>query len=513
MNSMEQGPALSVAMIVRNAAEPLAETLESIRGLADEIVIVDTGSTDSTGEVAGQYDVRFYSIAWQDDFSAARNHAAQLCTGRWILWLDAGERLAPEAVEQLKQFIATGAQTDTAYMLVVRLPTQVGEIAGEQVGAIRLVPNDPALKFTGRVRETLIPALNVAKIQVEGVPFRIERGLRELDRDLKIRRAKRNIQLAELEMRERGPQPTLLNCLADAFLVLGQNERAAQFFRQAIGLSAKGSSDMLCGYYGLIMALEHSDQGRMAQLNTCVAALEIYPMDAQLLCAAGGYLQSLGQLDMAIRAYETAHRFGRVNPEVWHLNGIVEVAASCYAIGLQLLGRLDDARRVLEAELTTSPDSLRLRRQLLQLCIKQGDRKEALANVERLPPETPYREALKSAVRGACLAVEEKWIPARAYLEAAYRNGSRDTICLEWYVLSVLAAGEAEAAVPLLAEWRAADPQNPQLSRLIAAVSDSIAHGTPLQLGNRAIRFDAPKATGSATRSSAPSHAAATVAP
>lgn len=490
MQRFSTGPQLSVAMIVRNAAEALAETLDSIQELADEIVIVDTGSSDQTHDVAAQFNTRFYSVAWQDDFSAARNHAAGLCTGQYILWLDAGERLSPEAVAQLKHFIAEEANTETAYMMVVRLPTQPGEIAGEQVGAIRLVPNDPAIRFTGRVRETLVPALNVAKIQVEGLPFRIERGLRELDRELKVRRAKRNIQLAELEMRDKGPQPTLLNCLADAFLTLGQNERAAQFFRQAIGLSEQGSSDMLAGYYGLIMALEGSDQGRMAQLNACVAALEIFPMDAQLLCASGGYLQSLGQLETATKAYETAYRFGRVNPEVWHLSGIVEVAASCLSLALQLQGKVDEARAVLENELKSSPGSLRLGRQLLQLCIKCGDRKEALAHVDQLPPETPYREALKSAVRGACLAVEEKWIPARAYLEAAYRNGSRDPICLEWYTLSLLAAGEVEASLPLLAEWRAADPGSTAVMRLISSVSESISTGKPLELGKRPLRVD-----------------------
>lgn len=494
MNRLAQGPDLSVAIIARNAAEPLAETLESIQSVADEVIVVDTGSTDHTRDVASRYDVRFYSIAWQDDFSAARNHAAELCTGRWILWLDAGERLSPEAAQELKQFVVDKADADTAYMMVVRLPAQPGDIAGEQIGAIRLVPNDPALRFTGRVRETLIPALNAAKMQVEGLPQRIERGLRELDHDLKVRRAKRNIQLAELEMRDRGPQPTLLNCLADAFLVLGQHERAAQFYRQAISLCAKGSSDMLAGYYGLIMALEGSDQKRMAQLSACVAALEVYPMDAQLLCASGGYLQSLGQLDTAAKAYETAYRFGRVNPEVWHLSGIAEVAVSCYSLALQLQGKLDEARQVLEEELKKSPDSLRLGRQLLALCVRQGDRKEALAHVDLLPPETPYREALKSAVRGACLAVEEKWVPARAYLEAAYRNGCRDPICLEWYTLSVLAAGEAEAAVPLLAEWRAADPTNVAVVRLIASVSESISSGKPLDLGKRSVRVDGTSA-------------------
>jgi tetratricopeptide (TPR) repeat protein len=491
MHHHSHGQKLSVAILVRNAAEPLAETLESIRSIADEIVVVDTGSTDSTRDVAAKHDVRYYSIAWQDDFSAARNHAASLCASDWILWLDAGERLSETDAPALRAFVEEQAAQDTAYMMVVRVPAQPNEIAGEQIGMIRLVPNDPAIRFTGRVRETLVPSLNAAKIQVEGIPYRIERGLREHSQDLKVRRAKRNIQLAELEMRERGPQAALLNVLGDAFLALRQQERAAHFFHQAITLAAKGSSEMLAGYYGLVMALEGSDQGRQGQLSACVAALETFPVDAQLLCAAGGYLQALGQLETAARAYETAHRYGRVNPEVWHLSGIAEVAAGCYALALQQQGKYEAAAEVLTAQLAQTPESLRLRRQLLQLCIRRGDRKAALAQVDQLPPETPYVEALRSAVRGACLAVAGKWVPARAYLEAAYRNGSRDPICLEYYTLALLAEGETSATVPVLAQWRTADPLNPEVTRLIATVSQAISNGTPIDVKTRVLRVDA----------------------
>lgn len=476
-------PRLSIATIVRNAAEALAETLESVRQIADEIIVVDTGSTDETPQVAEQFGANVSSAPWQDDFSAARNYAATLCTGDWILWLDAGERLSPEAAHGLRAFVDGQAEASTAYMMVVRIPAAPGEIAGEQIGSVRLVPNDPSLRYIGRVRETLMPALNQAKMQVEGLPFRIDRGLRELDRELKARRAKRNIQLAELEMRERGPQAALLNCLADAFLVLGQQQRAAQFYRQAISQSERGSSEMLTAYYGLIMALEGSDQGRSAQLSACVAALEVFPIDVQLLCASGGYLQSLGRMDMAIRAYETAYRFGRVNPEVWHLSGIHEVAAGCYAQALELLGRGEEARKVLEGELERSPGSQRLRRQLLHHLIARGLQKEALAQVDLLPPETPYREPLKSAVRGACLAVTQNWVPARAYLEAAYRNGSRDPLCLEWYATALLTAGDVQGAMPVLAEWRAVDPQNPALQRALAAAAEG-SFAVPPPLGD-----------------------------
>jgi hypothetical protein len=75
-------------------------------------------------------------------------------------------------------------------------------------------------------------------------------------------------------------------------------------------------------------------------------------------------------------------------------------------------------------------------------------------------------------------------------LEAAYRNGSRDPICLEYYTLAMLAEGETAAAIPLLAEWRSADPLNPEIARLIATVSQAVSSGVPVDVRTRDLRVD-----------------------
>src|SRR5436190_5783574 len=84
-------PRLSVAMIVRSCQEELAATLRSVRDLADELVILDTGSTDGTREVASQFAALVIQQPWQDDFAAARNACLKHVSGEWVLWLDAGE--------------------------------------------------------------------------------------------------------------------------------------------------------------------------------------------------------------------------------------------------------------------------------------------------------------------------------------------------------------------------------------------------------------------------------------
>ena len=84
-------------MIVRDEESRLPACLESIRPAVDEIVIVDTGSTDRTVEIARSFGARVEVHPWQGDFSQARNIALELACGTWILYIDADERLRPVA--------------------------------------------------------------------------------------------------------------------------------------------------------------------------------------------------------------------------------------------------------------------------------------------------------------------------------------------------------------------------------------------------------------------------------
>ena len=100
---------ISLCMIVRNEEAVLARCLDSVRGIVDEIIICDTGSTDRTREIALEYTDRVFDFAWIDDFSAARNFSFSKATMDYILWLDADDVIEPsdrQTLVRLKETLA-----------------------------------------------------------------------------------------------------------------------------------------------------------------------------------------------------------------------------------------------------------------------------------------------------------------------------------------------------------------------------------------------------------------------
>ncbi len=86
---MEENTAtISLCMIVKNEEKVIGRCLDSVQDITDEIVIVDTGSTDCTKEIVSRYTDKVYDFQWIDDFSAARNFAFSQATKSYILWLD-----------------------------------------------------------------------------------------------------------------------------------------------------------------------------------------------------------------------------------------------------------------------------------------------------------------------------------------------------------------------------------------------------------------------------------------
>jgi glycosyltransferase involved in cell wall biosynthesis/SAM-dependent methyltransferase len=145
---------LSVCLIVKNEEKVLAQSLKSVHDTAQQLIVVDTGSSDRTVEIAKEFGAEIHSHKWSNDFSAARNAALEHATGDWVLILDADEEL-PAA-----QHAKLCADIKNAGVMAYRLPlVNVGQEAEGQSFVPRLFRNAPGAFFVGRIHEQVFPSL------------------------------------------------------------------------------------------------------------------------------------------------------------------------------------------------------------------------------------------------------------------------------------------------------------------------------------------------------------------
>jgi glycosyltransferase involved in cell wall biosynthesis len=165
---------LSCGLIVKNEQEMLPACLKSIKD-ADEIVVVDTGSTDKTKEIASKYTDKIYDFPWIDDFAAARNFAISKCTGDWILSVDA-DHIIQTPIKKIKEEIKK------AKGKVLMIKSKAGKHTHWRDV---LFKNDKEVFWVGKVHECL-SILTKEKVNVERVCNYSKNHYKDPDRNLRI---------------------------------------------------------------------------------------------------------------------------------------------------------------------------------------------------------------------------------------------------------------------------------------------------------------------------------------
>ena len=151
---------LSVCMIVRNEARALPGCLRSLKEVASQIVVVDTGSMDGTVAIAESLGAEVHHFDWIDDFAAARNESIRFATEPWILWLDADELLPEYSIDHLTRLLVS-PQRPTIYQVQIKnLQTDMQSYTLSM--SHRLFTRHPKLCFSGRIHEQIHPSLKDA---------------------------------------------------------------------------------------------------------------------------------------------------------------------------------------------------------------------------------------------------------------------------------------------------------------------------------------------------------------
>lgn len=216
---------LSACLIVRNEATEIEACLETLRD-ADEIVIVDTGSIDETRTLVLNWaatnnlrPVCLHTFNWVDDFSAARNWAASLCTGDWILHIDADMRLASGGIAQLRRLAAiTQARTIAI--------TQESEKGGWRNR--RVLCHRPGVKWAGAIHEAM---------EIDDGPWAEEVIVRYGYSDSHRHDAERNLRMLRAEA-EREPTPRVCYYLGAELFERGKIGEAVGWFEKCVAETA-----------------------------------------------------------------------------------------------------------------------------------------------------------------------------------------------------------------------------------------------------------------------------------
>ena len=171
-------------MIVKNEEGTLGRCLDSVGGIPDEIIIVDTGSGDRTREVAARYTNRIYDFGWIDDFSAARNFAFSKATCEYWMWLDADDVLLEEDRQALQTFKTNAAPDfDMAFFKYHAAFDETGAPTFSYYRE-RLIRRGPLPPWNGAVHEAITPFGQMLHLDI-AVTHRKDRPL-DKDRNLRI---------------------------------------------------------------------------------------------------------------------------------------------------------------------------------------------------------------------------------------------------------------------------------------------------------------------------------------
>jgi glycosyltransferase involved in cell wall biosynthesis/tetratricopeptide (TPR) repeat protein len=149
---------ISLCMIVRNEEKVIADCLRSAQGFFNQMVVIDTGSTDGTREIARNFGAEVYDSPWQDSFSQARNESLKYARGRYIFWPDADDTIPFATGMEMLHAAAYGPPNVIGYRMRVQFVSPIPG-AGTRVDHLKLFRNIPGLAFEGRVHEQILPSL------------------------------------------------------------------------------------------------------------------------------------------------------------------------------------------------------------------------------------------------------------------------------------------------------------------------------------------------------------------
>ncbi|HRP01767.1 MAG TPA: glycosyltransferase [Candidatus Kapabacteria bacterium] len=250
---------LSVSMIVKNESANIRNTLESIKLIADEIIIVDTGSEDDTIDICKEYTDKIYNMDWRDDFSYARNYSLDKCNGNWVLYIDADEVLSQRSIELLSNNLKN--IDDEIGLLICKVINYGMDNVGEKIEYVGQYPRIfrnlgfPLVHFFGRIHEQIGPSLLNYNFQMRNTDIEIIHNGYLIPNEEMQKKVQRNLQILANHIQEDSSN-------AYTWYQLGNTFYQMKEYKQSIEV--------------LENALKCNNLSALLQSNTCLALSNAY---------------------------------------------------------------------------------------------------------------------------------------------------------------------------------------------------------------------------------------------
>jgi tetratricopeptide (TPR) repeat protein len=372
-----QKPTIGVIMIVKNEEARLGNILTDIKDVVDEIVVVDTGSSDATVSIAQEHGAKVGYFTWCNDFSAARNASISLATSDYLLWFDADDRLDPGEglkLAGLKKLLRPAK--DRAYMLKINSATrQTGDRLCYQV---RIFPNLPGLRFENRIHEQIAPSIERAGIVIESVDILIRHtGYHEIsDTQAKLRR---NLSILLEELVAGNVTSSQRFFIASTYFGLGEYEQCIEHIKatRTMGDSQSWLKDGYSLASDSYLNLDRIEDA-LTELEQGVAA---FPDRGLMHYQLGVVCLRADKIEAAIQALARAMHLGIKVETISIPSQIYEQLPYFYGMALEKAGRLQEAAEAYKASLAINPEGVQAVMALGNVLIQTEKIDEALLHL------------------------------------------------------------------------------------------------------------------------------------
>jgi len=396
---------VSSCLIIKNEERNLDKCLESISKFSDEIIIVDTGSTDKSKEIATKFTDKIFDFNWNDNFAEARNFALSKATKDFIFSIDADEYVEnPEEIN----LTLSNKKSNTGGWLVNIISSAYGangNIEKMQTSLLRLFINHPKIKYSGIIHEQVFDSISALGLKIENSNIILQHSGYMLSQEDFKRKQKRNIELLKKALNKEPENYYLLTHLGKTYSALAMHNEAKEIFKKVIDNCSDNEIykvDAL-NYYTVLLFEEKKYHDA---INYSKKSLEIIPKQANVYYIIGDAYFHLNELDNAYYAYKEALNYVDTEDIISKILGQYQIPKEniYYKIGFVLseMKIYDDAIKNFENGLRINPTDFSCLLGIANTAYQMQNYdlgNSFLKEIEKIYPNNPYVKNLRDSIK------------------------------------------------------------------------------------------------------------------